>query len=72
MIAEILRKKESAIFLSFLIGFGIAVLVFHRQFFSKRTLSLPLDQVHGKLVKQGAKCYKYFAEDTQCEILPST
>jgi hypothetical protein len=71
MIAEILRKKESAIFLSFLIGFGLAVLMFHRPFFSKRTLSLPLEKVHGSTVKSGSKCYKYFAEDTQCEILPS-
>jgi len=71
MIAEILRKKESAIFLSFLIGFGIAVLLFHRPYFSKRTLSLPLEQVHGVTVKSGNKCYKYFAEDSQCEILPS-
>ena len=71
MIAEILRKKESAIFLSFLIGFGFAVLMFHRPFFSKRTLSLPLEKVHGQVVKQGDKCYQYFAEDTRCEILPS-
>jgi len=71
MIAEILRKKESAIFLSFLIGFGLAVLMFHRPFFSKRTLSLSLDKIHGAIVKHGSKCYKYFAEDTECEILPS-
>lgn len=71
MIAEILRKKESAIFLSFLIGFGLSVLMFHRPFFSKRTLSLPLEKVHGQAVKQDGKCYRYYAEDTQCEILPS-
>jgi hypothetical protein len=59
MIAEILRKKESAIFLSFLIGFGLAVLLFHRPFFSQKTLSLPLDKVHGQIIQQNGKCYKY-------------
>ena len=38
---------------------------------TKPTLSLPLSEIEGQVVKHGSKCFEYHAEDTQCEILPS-
>jgi hypothetical protein len=64
-------SKETLPLLSFIVGLGIAVLLFHKPFQSKATLSLPVNQIEGKVVEINKKCYTYHAEDAQCEILPS-
>ncbi len=45
--------------------------MFHKPFQTKKVLALPVDEIHGKSVRVDGKCYKYVAEDTQCEILSS-
>jgi hypothetical protein len=66
-IVEVLHDPKSAAFFSFLIGFGLMVLLFHRPFSTQRTLSLPVDEVESKVVQHGNKCYRYRAEDSKCE-----
>jgi len=55
-------------FFSFIIGLGISVLLFHRNYDTYRTLALPLPEIESKTVKVDGKCYKYRVEDASCEI----
>lgn len=64
-------SKETLPLLSFIVGLGVAVLLFHKPFQTKPTLALPVNLVEGQVVEIQGKCYKYHAEDAQCEILPS-
>jgi len=63
--------RDTLPLLSFIIGFGVAIMLFHKPFQFKKVLSLPLSEIHGKTIRVDGKCYKYSAEDTQCEILSS-
>lgn len=67
-ILGIFRNEKAVPFLSFLIGFGIAVMLFHRAIPEKATLSVPLSDIEGKTVPFNKKCYTYHAEDAQCEL----
>ena len=67
-ILGIFRNEKAVPFLSFLIGFGIAVMLFHRGIPEKSTLSVPLSDIEGKTVPFNKKCYTYHAEDAQCEL----
>ena len=64
-------SKETLPLLSFIVGLGVAILLFHKPFQSKAALSLPVHEIEGKVVKIDGKCFEYHAEDTQCEILSS-
>ena len=67
-IQKLLHNPQSIKVLSFLVGFGMMVLLFHKPIPKQLTLSLPVNEVEGKIVKQNGKCYIYHAEDTDCEI----
>lgn len=54
-------------FFSFIIGLGIAVILFHRKYESIRTLAMPLKDTLEKVVRVDGKCYKYRVEDATCE-----
>jgi hypothetical protein len=62
---------RAAPFFSFVIGLGISVLLFHRNYDSFRALALPLSEVEGTISRSDGKCYRYRVEDATCEI-PST
>lgn len=64
-ILEAIRRASP--FFSFVIGLGISVLLFHRNFSTIRTLALPLTDITEKTVKVDGKCYKYRVEDSSCE-----
>ena len=66
-ILKVLHNPVSACFFSFLIGFGLMILMFHRPISTQKTLSLPVEEVESKVVKHGDKCYRYRAEDSKCE-----
>jgi hypothetical protein len=59
--------KRASPFFSFIVGLGISVLLFHRNFHSIRTLALPLKEATGKIVKSDGKCWRYRVEDASCE-----
>jgi hypothetical protein len=67
-IAKLLHNDSSVKFLSFVIGLGIAVLLFHKPFTRNVTLGLPVTDIEGKTVRHGDKCYEFHAEDVECEI----
>ncbi len=54
-------------FFSFIIGLGISVLLFHRNFMVKREPALPLKEIVDKVVRVDGKCYRYRVEDSNCE-----
>jgi hypothetical protein len=64
-------SRETLPLLSFIVGLGVAILLFHKPFQSKSALSLPVHEIEGKVIKIDGKCFQYHAEDSQCEILSS-
>jgi hypothetical protein len=64
--SKLLHDKKSTAFLSFLIGLGIVVLMFHKPYGSHQFLSIPIMNIEGKVVRHGEKCYTYVAEDCLC------
>lgn len=64
--SKILNDKRSGGFISFLIGMGVVILMFHKPFVSKQFLSIPVSAIEGKVVKHGDKCYLYKSEDVKC------
>ena len=60
--------ERASAFFSFVIGLGISVLLFHRNYDTQRTLGVSLSDVESKVVKVDGKCYKYRVEDATCEI----
>jgi hypothetical protein len=59
--------RKASPFFSFVIGLGLSVLLFHRDYATIRTLALPLLDITTKTVKVDGKCYKYRVEDATCE-----
>jgi hypothetical protein len=57
-------------FFSFIVGLGISVLLFHRNFVNIRTLAVPLKDATDKVVKSDGKCWRYRVEDASCETSP--
>lgn len=70
-ITKIIRNTNSSKLLSFLVGMGIIVLLFHKPLELQKTLALSVADIEGRVVSNGNKCYSYVAEDCACEILPS-
>ena len=65
-ISKIVHDKKAAAFFSFVIGLGIAVLLFHKPFGHQQALSMPVADIEGKPVKINGKCYSYTSEDAKC------
>jgi len=59
-------------FFSFIIGLGLTVLVFHRNYDVVKTLGVPVHDVTNRVVKADGKCYRYRVEDVECEIPSSS
>ena len=59
--------QRGAPFFSFIIGLGLAAILFHRNFSTIRTLGIPLLDAVEKVVKVDGKCYRYRVEDASCE-----
>jgi len=65
-ISKLLHDKKSISFLSFLIGLGLVILMFHKPYITAQYLTLPVSSVEGKIIRHGEKCYTYMAEDCLC------
>lgn len=71
MIDKLLRRKETAGFFAFIIGFGIVVMLLHRPISSQKVLALSPVEFENREIKADGKCYKYRVEDASCEITSS-
>jgi hypothetical protein len=65
-ISKILHDKRSVGFFSFIIGMGLAVLLFHKPFGYKQYLSMPVSEIEGRVIRVDGKCYSYKSEDAKC------
>jgi len=63
---------KAAPFFSFLIGLGISVIIYHRDYLSVKVPALPLKEIIEKVAKVDGKCYTYRVEDSACETSSST
>lgn len=59
--------ERASPFFSFIIGLGIAAILFHRNYSTIQTLGVPLKDTTEKVVKVDGKCYRYRVEDANCE-----
>jgi hypothetical protein len=66
MIREILQKSESRLFFSFVVGLGIAVLMFHRPRQEIDVSALPIEEIRSMVARVDGKCYRYRIEDASC------
>ena len=64
-IIEVIERASP--FFSFIIGLGIAAILFHRNYSTTRTPGMPLKDTVEKVVKVDGKCYRYRVEDASCE-----
>jgi hypothetical protein len=67
MIRLVEAIERGSPFFSFIIGMGIAVILFHRDFSTIRTLGVSLSDATEKIVKVDGKCFRYRVEDSNCE-----
>ena len=70
-ISEVFRNRKSFAFFSFVIGFGLTVLLLSKPIISTPELALSAKDIEGKVVKVDGKCYSYRVEDATCENLGS-
>lgn len=54
-------------FFSFVIGLGLAAILFHRKYESVLTLAVPIEEATNRIVKADGKCFRYRVEDASCE-----
>ncbi len=59
--------ERGAPIFSFIIGLGLSVILFHRNYSVKREVALPLQEATSRVVKADGKCYRYRVEDADCE-----
>jgi len=69
MITQVLERGAS--FFSFIIGLGIAALLFHRNYETKTQLAMPLEDATTKVSQFDGKCYRFRVEDASCEFASS-
>jgi len=69
--SKFFKDEKTITILSFVIGLGLAIMLFHRPIPTIQTLSLPVSRIEGSVVRHGEKCYQFNAEDALCEILPT-
>ncbi len=59
--------ERGAPFFSFIIGLGLSVILFHRNYNVMKEVALPLNEATTRVVKADGKCYRYRVEDASCE-----
>ena len=66
MLREILAKPESRMLFSFVIGLGLAVLMFHRPQIEVEESLHEADTLRTMITRVDGKCYRYRIEDASC------
>ena len=67
MIREVLRKTESRILFSIVIGIGLAVLMFRRPQKEVEISAVTPSEITGKVIRVDGKCYRFRIEDASCQ-----
>ena len=67
-VVKILHNERSMVFISFLIGMGLVIMMFHKPLLKRKTLALPIFDIVKRTVAIDEKCYQYSAEDATCDL----
>jgi hypothetical protein len=67
MIRLVEAVHRASPFFSFIMGLGLAAILFHRTYGEKLALAMPLHETVGKVVRSDGKCWRYRVEDATCE-----
>lgn len=67
MIRLIEAIHRASPFFSFIMGLGIAAILFHRSYGQMRSLAIPVKDAVDKVVRTDGKCWRYRVEDATCE-----
>jgi hypothetical protein len=66
-IADILRNPDAKYFFSFLIGMGVAILLFHRRQTVWNVPAVPPKELMERVTRLDGKCYRFKMEDASCQ-----
>lgn len=67
MVRLVEALNRASPFFSFIVGLGLSVLLFHRNYQTVQTLAMPIRETLGRVVKADGKCWRYRVEDASCE-----
>jgi hypothetical protein len=70
-LSKLLANPRSIKVLSFLVGFGIVILMCHKPIRTQLTLGVPVAELEEKTVRSDGQCFRYRAEDSKCEFSDS-
>jgi hypothetical protein len=65
-LAQILKKPEANYFFSFVVGLGLAVLMFHRPQTEVEVSAIPPSDIRDMVTRVDGKCYRFRVEDASC------
>lgn len=63
MIKEIIERRDTSLLFSFVIGLGLAVLLFHRSRKEYIVSAVDVDTLHNTIANKDGKCYRYRVVD---------
>lgn len=67
MITQVLKNPHARQFFSFLIGLGLAIVIFHRPQRVTNIPAVPPQEMMDKVVRMDGKCYRFSMEDAACK-----
>jgi hypothetical protein len=65
-VAAVLRKPEANFFFSFVVGLGLAVLMFHRPQTEIEVSAISPSKLKEMVSRVDGKCYRFRVEDASC------
>ena len=65
-VAAVLKKPEANFFFSFVVGLGLAVLMFHRPQTEVEVSAIPPTKLKEMVSRVDGKCYRFRVEDASC------
>jgi hypothetical protein len=65
-LAQVLKKPEANYFFSFVVGLGLAVLMFHRPQTEVEVSAIPPSEIRDMVTRVDGKCYRFRVEDASC------
>ncbi|NCA20982.1 MAG: hypothetical protein EBS86_07590 [Crocinitomicaceae bacterium] len=66
MLHKIFKNPEAILFFSFIIGFGLAILIFRHPQKEVTMSALSIDEIRQKVVQVDGKCYRLRIQDASC------
>jgi hypothetical protein len=65
-VSSVLKKPEANYFFSFVIGLGLAVLMFHRPQTEVEVSAISPSKIREMVTRVDGQCYRFHVEDASC------